>query len=125
MNWIIKPAVEVLQKIVERVPPLVWAVLILGGLWVGSLYWVHEMAMARTAAACTARSLGFETEKSVIESDHRAERETLKDQLCFVRQRLAVCQVMLSAKTETKTSAQPNPKFAPKAQPPTETEICE
>jgi hypothetical protein len=93
-----KPALDLAKAIIDKVPPWVWAVLVLGGLWLASLYGVYRFTTYNAEAACTAKVLIVERKAIDDLSTNRMDISNLKDAHCQLRANLAACQATLAAK---------------------------
>jgi hypothetical protein len=93
-----KPALDLAKAIIDKVPPWVWAVLVLGGLWLGSLYAVYRFTADNAEELCAQRIVAMARDQGNVAILNARDTDALKAKLCDMRASLAACQATLAAK---------------------------
>jgi hypothetical protein len=93
-----KPVIDIAKAIIDKVPPWVWAVLVLGGLWLGSLYAVYRLTTDNATEACAQRIVAMAQSQNQVAVLNDRDSDALKAKLCDMRTSLAACQATLAAK---------------------------
>ena len=93
-----KPALDLAKAIIDKVPQWTWAVLVLGGLWLGSLYAVYRFTTDNATEACAQRivAMAQSQNNAMVLADR--DSDAIKAKLCDMRANLAACQATLAAK---------------------------
>ena len=115
-----KPALDIAKAIIEKVPPWVWAVLVLGAVWVGTVY-------AAVVYSAQINDAVWQTKLDAATVAHQVqlakdidENQSLKAGTCGLRVMLARCEATAAA---TPKPAPYRPRPAPKPEP--EIEECQ
>jgi hypothetical protein len=97
-NLLAKPILELAKAIIAKVPPWVWAAVVLLLVWLGSLYAAVRITQGIDADACAAKALIAERKSIDDLSTSRMDIANLKDAHCQLRANLAACEATLAAK---------------------------